>query len=143
MEPPKSINAADIANMNSKILVCHKLRQLGVTYDEYRRGLWYSAYHQHILTGRAIAGIKLDISPGDFYSFPLENLIMYTFNRSDPSARTFSYYHPKHREVLAFHHYIQKHLLSDIKRVIPPENDTVRVVPEFFLEYTKIYRKHH
>lgn len=148
-EAPKTINNADIASMNSKILLCHKLRHLGVSHDEYRRGHWYNAYHNHIMTGRAIAGVKVDISPGDFYEFPLDNLIDYSLDRNyyadqndDDSGRIFRYYHPKNGEVDAFHHYIKKHLLPDIRRATPTENGAIREVPQFFLDYSNIYRKY-
>lgn len=149
-EAPKSINDSDIASMNSKILLCHKLRQLGVSHDEYRRGYWYNTYHNHIMTGRAIAGVKVGITPGDFYEFPLDDLIEYSLDRNDhadqndeDSGRIFRYYHPKNQEVEAFHHFIEEHILPDIRRATPAENGVIREVPEFFLDYTKIYRKYH
>jgi len=131
-----------IASMNSKIFLCHKLRRLGVNYDEYRRGHWYQAYHHHIETSKAFVGTKVDISPMDFQFFPLKNLIEYSYNRNDPLCEFFHYYYPHKSEIGAFHNYIQNRLLRDVKRAAPLENE-IREVPELYLEYEKIYRENY
>lgn len=138
----KLIYVSDLAKINSKVYLLFKLRAVGVCYDHYRKGLAQDKYESFMKAAEHMSSCKIDISPCDFYRFPLDILIEYTLNRRCQSGESLAYYHCKERELQAFRNYLEKRFYPALNRAMAsPALVTSPYAKEFLFEYKQVFKR--